>query len=107
MRVSARLFSLTAVCLMIVGTAFARPQSFKPKNGFVPDEKTATAVGRAILSAIYGEKEIAREEPLSASLRGGTWYVKGALPANVAEGGVAEVEISKQTGAVLRVTHGK
>ncbi|MGH9698648.1 MAG: NTF2 fold immunity protein [Candidatus Acidiferrales bacterium] len=96
---------LALAFLMIGMVTHPMPQSFKPKDGFVSDEKTAIAVARAILNGVYGEKQISAEEPLSASLRGETWTVKGTP--HMPNGGVAEIEISKETGKVLRVTHGK
>jgi hypothetical protein len=101
-------FSLLVAVLLAVGTfTQSEPQSFRPKNGFVPDEKTAIAVARAILGGVYGEKQIASEEPLTASLHGGVWTISGTLPASTPNGGVAEIDISKKTGAVLRAIHGK
>jgi hypothetical protein len=81
-------------------------QSFRPKDGFVPDEKTAVRVAEAVLSPIYGEEKILSERPFSAKLKGDVWTVTGSLPEGMA-GGVAEVKISKRTGEILGVTHGK
>jgi hypothetical protein len=81
-------------------------QSFRPKDGFVPNEKTAVRIAEAVLGAIYGEQQIASEQPFSAKLKGDVWAVTGSLPEGMA-GGVAEVRISKRTGEILGVTHGK
>ena len=35
---------------------------FRPKAGFVPNEKVALLVGRAVLAEIYGEKQIQSED---------------------------------------------
>ncbi len=84
----------------------AQPRSFRPKNGFIPDEITAIRVAEAILSAIYGEEQIMSQRPFSAKLKAGIWIVTGNLPEGRL-GGVAEIKISKKTGEVIAVTHGK
>jgi hypothetical protein len=103
----------TVVCVLLlcggiyVSPGFSRDASYKPKNGFIPDQKTAVAVAEAVLSAIYGNKLIASERPFSAKLVAGVWVVEGSLPESTPNGGVAEIRISKQTGCILRVMHGK
>jgi hypothetical protein len=82
------------------------PPVHKPKEGYVPDERTAIRIAEAILVPIYGAEQIKSELPLSAKLRDDVWVVTGNLPAG-ADGGVAEVRISKRTGEILGVTHGK
>jgi hypothetical protein len=95
--------------LVIAGVVAASSQSrsgYKPQAGFVPDAKTAIAVAEAVLTPIYGEKQIAAERPFSAQLKDGVWTVSGSLPAeNV--GGVAEIKIHKSDAAVIFVLHGK
>ena len=84
----------------------AQKSSYKPKNGFVPDSRTATRVAEAILSPIYGEERVAVERPFSAELEGNTWTVRGHLqPGSV--GGVAEIQISKETCQIISINHGK
>ncbi|MGH9690893.1 MAG: YbbC/YhhH family protein [Candidatus Acidiferrales bacterium] len=85
----------------------AQSGSFKPKNGFVSDEKTAVRVGEAILADIYGERQIASERPFSAKLKNGIWIVTGTFPKGQRFGGVAEIRISKTDGCVLSATHGQ
>jgi hypothetical protein len=105
-------------CLALV-CAFAAAQSFAatvlpprdkhhyvPPCGFIPDETTARAVAEAVLVPIYGKEHIEAQKPLTANLVRGVWHVRGVLPANML-GGVAVVEISKQSGEILRVSHGK
>jgi hypothetical protein len=109
--------SLTGAVLLggfvSLGALSARGRSqnhpgYVPKNGFVPDEKTAIAVAEAVLIPVYGQKQIESEEPFSTRLDGDTWSVHGSLPngPNVT-GGVAEVQISKSRGCVLHMIHGK
>lgn len=101
--------SMSFVVLLLVGLtmgASGQDHSYKPKEGFVPDAKTAIQVAEAVLIPIYGEAQIVSERPFKAELTGKTWHVEGSLPVG-ASGGVAEVWISKNDCKVLRVTHGK
>ena len=80
--------------------------NYKPKDGYVPDEKTAIAIAVAVWSPIYGEEEIQKEKPFKATLKDGVWQVAGSLPDRT-PGGVAIAEISKNDARILRVSHGK
>jgi len=46
---------------------------FIPKDGFVPDAKTAVAIAEAVLIPIYGKEQINSEKPLKANLKDGIW----------------------------------
>lgn len=81
-------------------------ESFKPKDGYVPDAKTAIAIAVAVWGPMYGDDEIAAEKPYHARLNGNIWVVEGSLPEGWA-GGVAVAEIAKDDGRILRVGHGK
>ena len=78
-------------------------QSYRPTNGYLPDEKTAIQVAKAILISVYGEVTVKNEEPFTASLEGNIWTVKGAV--RPYPSGNAEVKLSKTDGAVLFLTH--
>jgi hypothetical protein len=78
----------------------------QPKDGYVPNKETAIKVAEAVLIPIYGAAQVQAEEPFSAKLAAGQWIITGNLPAG-ADGGVAEVRISKATGQILSVRHGK
>ena len=93
-------------CLASCAKKEAPSAAWKPKNGFVPDEKTAIAVAVAVWSPIYGEKTIAEEKPYRAELIDGVWYVSGYLQPNML-GGVAEAAISKADGRIIAITHGQ
>lgn len=80
--------------------------SYKPKDGFVPDAITAIRIAEAVLTPVYGEEKIKSERPFTATLRKGVWTVEGSLPEGWL-GGVAVVEISKEDGRILRMSHGK
>jgi hypothetical protein len=92
-----------AIILLCTG-AFA--QAPHPKDGYVPDEKTAVRIAVAVLSPIYGEEQIIREQPFHAKLKDGVWIVDGTLPPNML-GGAAEIRIDKNTGAILSHMHWK
>ena len=73
----------------------------KPQNGYVPDEKTAVAIGVAVLEAITEKEALEKEKPFKARLEKGVWTVYGTLPEGF-DGGTFEVQISKDDGRVLR-----
>ena len=84
--------------------------NFRPVNGYVPDAQTAIAIAVAVWSPIYGMEKIEQEKPYIARLKGNIWHVTGSLncpPNNRCLVGVAEIEISKNSGEILRVSHGK
>lgn len=79
---------------------------YVPKDGFVPDSQTAIAIAVAVLTPIYGEDEINGKRPFSATLKNGKWIVTGSLAKNLV-GGVPEVQLSKSSGKILKVSSGK
>ena len=82
-------------------------KGYIPPNGFVPDTKTALRVGEAILTAVYGEQEIAKQRPLKVALVDKeVWLVWGTLDKRYL-GGTGVVKISKRTGKVLFLAHGQ
>ena len=84
--------------------AFSAEAPYIPKEGFVPNEETAIKIAEAVWLPIYG-KTIYKERPFKTKLIDNIWYVSGTLHSPL--GGVAEVEIDKTNGKILRVTHGK
>ncbi len=80
--------------------------NYKPKDGYVPDEQTAIAIAVAVWKPIYGKDKIEGEKPFKAQLKNGIWTVTGSLPEGF-DGGVAEADIAKDDGRILRVIHGK
>jgi len=98
------IITLMAVSVFVAETA---KHNFKPKDGYVPDAKTAIKIAVAVWEPIYGEKQIAGEKPYRANLdTNGLWIVEGSLPEGW-DGGVAIAEIAKDDGRILRVSHGK
>ena len=106
---------LVFLAALAVSAAVAADQkedrpNYKPPGGYVQDEKTAIAIAVAVWIPIYGEERIEKQKPYIAELRDGVWYVSGTFHQPLfggMKGGVAEAEISKDDGRVLRVIHGK
>jgi NTF2 fold immunity protein len=107
--IRARIAAGTVVVAIVCAAhgAFSAGGSFVPKDGFVPDAATAARIAEAVWIPLYGEKRISLEKPFKVSLHGDVWTVTGKdLPAGW-DGGVAEADISKRDGRILRVIHGQ
>lgn len=107
-------FVIAAIMIILSINVYAdngNKHNYKPKDGYVPNKETAIKIAIAIWGPIYGEKKIEEEKPYSAVLKDGIWFVSSSLPKNtvseVTVGGVAEAEISKDNGRIIRITHGK
>ena len=106
---------LVTVALLAPCLAHAQEQQkpfYKPPSGFVPDSVTAVRIAVAVWTSIYGAKTIQWERPYVAKLAGEVWFVRGSLPKPHCKGcsvsgGVAEAEIAKSDGRILRVSHGR
>ena len=96
--------SLTAMAALFAETK-PKPDN-KPKGGYVPDAATAIKIAVAVWTPMYGEEQIASEKPYRATLSNGVWFVEGSLTTNYV-GGVAEAEIARDDGRILRVIHGQ
>ncbi len=83
-----------------------KKHNVKLQEGYVPNEETAIKIAIAVWNPIYGEKQIESEKPYSAVLKDGIWFVSGSLPKGWL-GGVAEVEIIKENGKIIRISHGQ
>ena len=86
--------------------------SYKPIEGYVTTRKLALEIAELYLDSIYGERSIDLQKPLNAVLKNGTWIITGTLQQPTSSeyitiGGVAEIHLSKNSGKVLRITHGK
>jgi hypothetical protein len=100
---------LTLVVLGTLGISQAPGKpGFVPREGFVPNAETAVKIAEAVLIPVYGEKQIISERPFRAVLKDNTWTVEGTLQcAPRCFGGTALVEISKTSGEILLMIHGK
>ena len=88
----------------------ATNMNYKPIKGYVPNEKTAITIAIAILGQIYGVDKIEKEKPFKAKLKNGIWHVVGSVKCPkgvVCVGGAATIDISKHSGCILKVIHGK
>jgi hypothetical protein len=79
--------------------------NYRPEAGYVPDAETAMKIAEAVWLPIYGER-VLEKKPWRAHLDSDVWVVEGSVP-GVAPGGIPIARISKRTGEVLRVSHGK
>ncbi len=95
------------IALLLFCACGAHAQGFQPPHGYVPDAKTAIRIAVAILSPIYGEKQIQGEKPFRAALKHGVWTVNGSLPNAHTAGGTAMAAIAQKDGRILFVMHGK
>jgi hypothetical protein len=101
---------LLLVAATIAAHSVASPDaSVRPREGFVPDGKTAEKIAEAVLISVYKEKQIRQEEPFKAARRGDVWIVTGTLNCGAPRclGGTAVVEISKTSGEILSMVHYK
>ena len=82
-----------------------------PREGYVPNQETAVRIAEAVLIPIYGEKLVARERPFHATVKEKVWTVSGTLHCpdggNACFGGTAMVQLSKEDGRILYITHFK
>lgn len=104
-----RKFIFLCACAAALSTASplgAKPHTYMPRGGYVPDAKTATRIAVAIWSPIYGDKHIQGKRPFKAKLNKGIWIIEGSFPKGQ-PGGVPVAEIAKKDGRILRVSHGK
>ncbi len=83
-----------------------KKHNVKPKEGYIPDKETAIKIAVAVWIPIYGKREIEKQKPYNAILYNGIWFVSGSLPKGWI-GGVAEAEIIKENGKIIRISHGK
>ena len=106
-RAKIRTVILTIMFMLVSVVAYseASKHNFVPKEGYVPNAQTAIKIAEAVWLPIYGN-DINSKKPFQAELKKGVWFVRGTLP-RVMPGGVPEAEIDKQTGAIIRISHGK
>ena len=105
---------IVAVVLALCLATFAFAQGYKPRDGYVPDSRTAVKIAEAVLIPVYGEKQIESERPFEATLKDNVWTVTGTLhckgegtAGTRCAGGVAEIQISRDNARILYLWHGK
>jgi hypothetical protein len=81
----------------------------QPAQGVIASAATAREVALSYLKPIYGEKTMAQEMPLRATLSDGVWTVVGSPPAarGTFVGGLAEIKLCQRNGRVLSIIHYK
>lgn len=101
-----------AMLVTLFGGGYSQTPSYQPKAGFVPNAETAVKVAEAVLIPVYSERLVLSERPFKAKLEGDVWTVQGTLHCGAAQetdcrGGTAEVKISKASGEILHMIHGR
>ena len=81
-------------------------QGIIPEDGFVPTAEVAAQLGYIVLAQIYGIDNINQQLPFSVNKEGDTWVLEGHLEEGM-DGGVAYIEIDKQSGQIKKVVHTK
>jgi hypothetical protein len=79
--------------------------SFQPKDGYVPNAETASAIAYAVALPIYGSRQLEEEKPFRAQLLNGTWTVLGTLNCKTCVGGTLVVQVDQMSGKILFLTH--
>jgi hypothetical protein len=83
------------------------------RDAFVPDDKTAIAIAKAVLIPIFGEtfennrihQPFSKKYNFYARLHGDTWIVENAPPARKKwSEPILRVEINKKRGCILKVS---
>jgi hypothetical protein len=97
--------SVVFALFLALGRFAVAEHNFKPPAGYVPDAATAIKIAEAVWLPIYGEN-VLKKKPFKARLEKDVWIVEGSLP-KPGPGGVPVAEISKETGQILRVSHGQ
>jgi hypothetical protein len=104
--------TLLASNLLATATIQASPR----RDDALPDSRTAVRVGYVLLSRRFGKQAIDRELPLRVGLDGNVWKVRGRIEKSrgirgntlhVVLGGIAEIDLDRRDGRVLRLEHGK
>ncbi|UPG84326.1 NTF2 fold immunity protein [Luteibacter aegosomatis] len=73
-------------------------------SDYVPDKRTAEAVGLAVLQARFGEAEVKKQLPLTVIHgRGNVWIVQGNASQPTATGGGMAVWIDQNSGCIVNV----
>lgn len=101
-------FINTTFYLLILHTPISEAhnmQKYSPKEGYLPDKETATAVAEIILSRIYGAEQIKKQLPFNAKLIGEVWHISGNLDKDKV-GGVANIKI-RNDGKIVHLSHSR
>src|SRR5690349_23171989 len=104
-----RVMKAGALFLCVLALCATLSSSEPPKQGYVPDAQTASAIAQAILVPIYGKEQVWKESPYTAKLDGDEWTVEGTLncgdKTKFCAGGVAVVRLSRRDGRIPSVIH--
>jgi len=76
-------------------------------QAMIDNPDMAMKIAEIYLTKFYGEKVMKAEVPLRASLQGDVWHLTGRDLPTGSVGGVAEIDLCRTNGQVLRVVHGE
>lgn len=79
---------------------------YKPPTGMVSTPDAAARNAEAVADGIYGEAQIRQQRPFQVTDTPAHWIVRGNSPLS-GKGGVFEIVINKQDGAVVHILHGE
>jgi hypothetical protein len=95
--------ALIIICLFSCNKS--KERQWKKEDGYLSTEESAKQMAKIVWFNVYGS-DIKKYEPFKARLNGRVWIVEGTLDKDKV-GGVPYIEIQKDDGKILRVTHGK
>ena len=104
-RIIKTILLLSWFLILSVALASDEKHSYIPENGYVSNADVAIKIAEAVWLPIYGNA-INDKRPFKAKMKNGIWVVEGTLHGDML-GGVPIIEISKNDGRVLRVSHSK
>jgi len=93
-----------------LGTASAWRARAAENDGVfvVRDAETAVLFAEAVIQQEYGNDELKRLSPLSATKKGDKWVVRGDIDQRhprKTRGGIVEVEIAVEGGTILKIRY--
>jgi NTF2 fold immunity protein len=103
-------FKCLAIALLFTNVAVGQTtQTLRRHPDYVPDQKTAEAIGKAVLIARFGEDSVKAQLPLYVTHGvGDYWIVQGGVTGSRRIGGGMAVWINEHSGCIENVlTHMK
>ena len=76
-------------------------------QAMIDNPDMAMQIVEIYLTKFYGAKVMKDEVPLRVSLQGDVWHVTGKGVPTGSVGGVAEIDLCRTNGQVLRIVHGE
>ncbi len=92
-----------AIVTLLLVCASSVAQAPAPKGGYVPSDKVAIQIAKAVLEGMQSQLFVKNQEPFCAQIQGYVWTVEGHCnnDPHIRGGGGLEMRIDKNTGAIL------